>query len=142
VDPFPAGLKIVAGNAIARSPQSLRVTSWGCGLGGERSSTVPACPRGTPGGLLLRVRFPDCWDGRRLDSPDHKRHMAYSRAGRCSLTHPVEVPSISLLIFYGVTDASDAELSSGGRFSGHADFVNSWHQPTLAALVERYLNRN
>ena len=142
VDPFPAGLKVVAGNALARSPQSLRVTSWSCGLGGERSSSVPACVGAKLGGLLLRVRFPDCWDGRRLDSSDHKRHMAYSRVGHCPLTHPVEVPSISLVVFYAVTGVSDAELASGGQFSGHADFVNSWHQPTLSALVDRYLNRN
>jgi hypothetical protein len=29
--------------------------------------------------LQLDVIFPDCWDGRHLDSPDHKSHMAYSR---------------------------------------------------------------
>jgi Domain of unknown function (DUF1996) len=140
VDAFPAGLKVVAGNAMARSRQSLRVTSWSCGFGGEQSSTVPACLGGRYDGLRLRVRFPDCWDGRRLDSVDHKRHMAYSSAGRCPLTHPVEVPAISLVIHYGVSGASDAELSSGGQLSGHADFVNAWDQRTLVALVDRYLN--
>jgi Domain of unknown function (DUF1996) len=141
VDPFPAGLKMVAGNAKARSPQSLRVTSWSCGYGGERSSTIPVCPGGGFADLRLRVRFPDCWDGRHLDSVDHKRHMAYSVAGRCPLTHPVEVPAISLVIHYGVPGARDAELASGGQFSGHADFINAWDQRTLSALVDRYLDR-
>jgi Domain of unknown function (DUF1996) len=141
VDPFPAGLKVIAGNAAARSPQSLRVTSWSCGFGGERSSTVPACLGGKLDDLRLRVRFPDCWDGKRLDSVDHRRHMAYSNAGRCPLTHPVEVPAISLVIHYGVPGDRDSELASGGQFSGHADFVNAWDQRTLAALVDRYLNR-
>jgi hypothetical protein len=141
VDPFPAGLKMVAGNAMARSPQNLRVISWSCGFRPKQSSTVPACVGAKLAGLRLRVRFPDCWDGERLDSVDHKRHMAYSRASRCPLTHPVEVPSISLVIFYDVPGGPDAELASGGQFSGHADFVNAWDQRTLAALVDRYLNR-
>jgi Domain of unknown function (DUF1996) len=141
VDPFPAGLKMIAGDAMARSAQSLRVTSWFCGFGREQSSTVPTCLGSRFAGLRLRVRFPDCWDGERLDRADHKSHMAYSRAGRCPLTHPVEVPSISLVIFYGVPGGPDAELASGGQFSGHADFVNAWNQRALAGLVDRYLNR-
>jgi hypothetical protein len=140
VDPFPAGLKMVAGNAKARSPQSLRVTSWSCGFSGERSTTLPPCPGGRFADLRLRVRFPDCWDGEHLDSVDHRRHMAYSSAGRCPLTHPIEVPGITLVIYYGVPGDRDAELASGGQFSGHADFINAWDQRTLAALVDRYLN--
>jgi hypothetical protein len=41
-----------------------------------------------------------------------------------------------------VTGGPNAELSSGGDFSGHADFVNAWNQPTLERLVDRYLNRS
>ena len=140
VDPFPAGLKMIAGDAMARSTQSRRVVAWGCGLSSRSSSTVPACLGGLRDGLRLRVRFPDCWDGRHLDSADHKRHMTYSRAGRCPLTHPVEVPSLSLVIFYGVRGDGDTELASGGQRSGHADFVNAWNQRTLRALVDKYLN--
>jgi Domain of unknown function (DUF1996) len=140
VDPFPAGLKMIAGDAMARSTQSRRVVAWGCGFSSRSSSTVPACGGGPFGGLRLRVRFPDCWDGRRLDSVDHKRHMAYSSGGRCPLTHPVEVPALSLVIFYGVRGGSDTELASGGQLTGHADFVNAWDQRTLRSLVDRYLN--
>jgi Domain of unknown function (DUF1996) len=116
------------------------VTSWSCG-GGERSSTVPTCFPGRRSALRLQVNFPDCWDGRRLDSADHQSHMAYSSDGRCPAAHPVEVPSLTLLIQYGIAGGAGVELSSGGQFSGHADFVNAWNQATLAALVDRYLNR-
>lgn len=50
---------------------------------------IKACPARTPvvrrwpvskrTFLELHVTFPDCWDGVRLDSPDHRSHMAYSR---------------------------------------------------------------
>jgi hypothetical protein len=67
--------------------------------------------------------------------------MAYSSGGVCPASHPVEVPALSLVIYYGIAGGPGAELSSGGQSSAHMDFVNAWDQPTLAALVDRYLNR-
>jgi hypothetical protein len=135
---FPAGLKMIAGNSTARAAQGLQVTSWSCGRRSTVSTTIPTC---TSGSLRLQVNFPNCWDGSRLDSQDHKAHMAHSTDGVCPATHPVEVPALILVVRYGISGGSGAELSSGGQFSGHADFVNAWNQPTLAALVDRYLNR-
>jgi hypothetical protein len=138
VQPFPAGLAMIAGNAAARTPQGFQVTSWSCGRRSTVSAAIPTCPLGS---LRLQVNFPNCWDGSRLDSPDHKAHMAYSSAGVCPASHPVEVPALTLVIHYGISGGSDAELSSGGQFSGHADFINAWDQARLSALVDRYLNR-
>lgn len=28
-------------------------------------------------GIMTSVRFPSCWDGVNLDSPDHMAHMRY-----------------------------------------------------------------
>ena len=139
---FPAGLKIVAGSAAARSPQSLRVTSWSCGFRGrEASSSIPTCFGNRRGGLRLQVNFPNCWDGRSLDSANHQSHMAYSSEGECPGSHPVEVPALTIVVSYPVAGGADLELASGGQFSGHGDFVNAWDQRTLEALVDRYLNR-
>jgi Domain of unknown function (DUF1996) len=143
VDAFPAGLKVIAGDANARTAQSGRVTFWSCAVrGGERSSTIPTCPGTVRGGLRLHVNFPNCWDGERLDSANHKSHMTYSSRGMCPNSHPAEVPALSLVVYYGVSGGPDSELSSGGQFSAHADFVNAWNQPTLARLVDRYLDRS
>jgi Domain of unknown function (DUF1996) len=138
VSPFPAGLKVVAGNAAAQTPQSRRVTYWSCGEG-DASSSLPIC-RDRRSSLRLTVNFPNCWDGRRLDSADHKSHMAYSERGRCPSSHPTEVPALRLVVYYGIAGSRTAELASGGEFSGHADFVNAWNQRTLSAFVDRYLN--
>jgi Domain of unknown function (DUF1996) len=140
VRPFPAGLRVIAGDAAAQKPQSRRVTYWSCGRRDPATSRLPTCSAPWRSGLRLTVNFPNCWDGRRLDTPDHKSHMAYSRSGRCPSSHPDEVPAISLVIHYGVAGGPDAEIASGGDFSAHADFVNAWDQRSLAALVERYLN--
>jgi hypothetical protein len=139
---FPAGLKIVAGSAAARSPQSLRVTSWSCGFRGrEASSSIPTCFSNRRGGLRLQVNFPNCWDGSRLDGANHQSHMAYSSDGECPESHPVEVPALTIVVSYPVAGGAGLELASGGQFSGHGDFVNAWDQRTLEALVDRYLNR-
>jgi uncharacterized protein DUF1996 len=140
IQPFPAGLKMIADDAAARTAQSLQVTSWSCGGRRSASSTIPTCDGFRRSSLRLQVNFPNCWDGSALDSANHKSHMAYSSAGSCPSSHPVAVPSLSLVIYYGIAGGAGAELSSGGQFSAHADFVNSWDQRTLAALVDRYLN--
>jgi hypothetical protein len=142
VRPFPPGLRMIAGSAMANAPQGMRVTFWNCGVasGLPRSATVPTCPNDRALGLRLHVQFPDCWNGVKLDSPDHQSHMAYSRARRCPATHPVSVPAIALIYRYPTTGGPDAALASGGQFSAHADFFNAWQQSRLAALVETCLN--
>jgi Domain of unknown function (DUF1996) len=134
---------VIAGDARARTAQSTRVTFWSCAVRrAVRSATIPTCPGTTRGGLRLHVNFPNCWDGERLDSANHKSHLAYSSDGACPGSHPVEVPALSLVIYYGVSGGTGAELSSGGQFSAHADFVNAWNQETLVRLVDRYLDRS
>jgi uncharacterized protein DUF1996 len=149
---FPPGLRIVAGNAHAVRPQSARVAYWACGATAVRiriSSTAPKCGvvrtrfkglaqrcAGCPieSGFEIRVKtivelhvnFPDCWDGRRLDSADHHSHMTYSRNYVCPDSYPVKVPLIRLLIRYPITDGHDVVLASGGQLTGHADFFNAW----------------
>jgi hypothetical protein len=138
--PFPAGLVMIAGNRLARRPQSLLVTNWDCGdlENVPRSPTPPSCPDGSSD--RLRVNFPDCWSGKTLDSLDHKSHMAYSVGGRCPRSHPVAVPALSVVFRYPTTDGPAISVSSGSIYSVHADFVNAWDQKALARLVARCLN--
>jgi Domain of unknown function (DUF1996) len=94
-------------------------------------------PRTKPKVLLeLHVNFPDCWDGKHLDSPDHHSHMAYSRAYVCPASHPVKVPLIRLNVRYPITGGEGVHLSPGGVLTGHADFFNAWDQRFLTRLVD------
>jgi Domain of unknown function (DUF1996) len=162
---FPAGLRMVAGNAHAAAPQSPSVTYWDCAGGaGIRSkpSAAPPARCGIVSGqvlvlrkgekklvpmtvrektrLELRVNFPDCWDGKHLDSRDHRSHMAYSHDFVCPRSHPVKVPLIQLMIRYPIVSGKGVTLASGGRFSAHADFFNAWSQGQLTRLVNSCLN--
>jgi Domain of unknown function (DUF1996) len=142
VRPFPAGLKMIAGQGHAFAPQDMQVTYWNCGAAADvpPSADVPTCPAGRMSELRLHVNFPSCWDGKRLDSIDHQRHMAYPMRGACPLTHPVAVPAISLIYRYPIAGGAGVSLSSGGRYSAHADFFNAWRQPVLRSLVDGCLN--
>ena len=147
VHPFPPGLKIVAGDAGATAPQSTRIVFWNCTYPTgpfKPSASIPECARRhermvrrpAAGYLRLNVNFPDCWDGKRLDSPDHRSHMAYSSGLRCPASHPVKVPSLRLTIAYPIRGGAGLALASGGVYSGHADFFNAWKQGELKRLVD------
>ncbi len=139
---FPAGLKIVAGSALAIGTQNLRVVFWNCGVGGgvRPSSLPPTCANTTNDSLRLHVTFPSCWDGRTLDSLDHKSHMAYPTRGLCPASHPVPVPAITLIYRYPTTGGPLTALASGSALTGHADFFNAWNQGELSRLVTTCLD--
>ena len=137
---FPPGLRMIAGDMHATAPQ--QYVSWSCGpeSGRQASRSIPICPRTPSSSLRLTVRFPRCWNGRDLDSPDHRSHVAYAPQGICPSSHPVALPAISLTLRYPVYGGPGLRLSSGGRFSGHADFINAWNQRELVRLVRVCVN--
>ena len=48
-------------------------------------------------GLRIEVAFPQCWDGKNVDSPDHKSHVRYPsfvQDGTCPEDFPVRLPGI------------------------------------------------
>ena len=142
VEAFPAGFRMVAGDAKASSAQPLRTTFWNCGvLGGVRpTSSVPTCPDARRRSLRLHVTFPSCWDGKNLDSADHQSHVRYPMQGRCPARFSHALPQISLIYRYPVSGAGDVQLASGGQLTAHADFFNAWRQGDLQALVDGCLN--
>lgn len=147
VKAFPPGFRVVAGDATTTSAQGLATTFWRCrGLRGPEAGpgfgpteAPPTCPAENP--LTLHVRFPECWDGVSLDSPDHKSHMAYGRFGACPASHPVALPSLTLIAHYPIVGEPGAiTLASGSAYSGHADFFNAWDQAFLQRAVTECLN--
>ncbi len=142
VQTFPNNLRMIAGDATATAPQGMRVTSWSCGAasGLAPTSNIPTCPEARGSFLRLHVRFPSCWDGRRLDSADHKSHMAYALGRSCPSTHPVSVPAITQIYRYPTRGGEGFSLASGSQFSAHADFINAWETGELRKLVDDCLN--
>lgn len=141
VKPWPAGFRMIAGDSSSTSAQT-GIVSYQCN-GGSASTTIPACS----GTLSMSVRFPQCWDGSNLDSPDHRSHVAYPSGGRCPATHPVPTPELSLQVFYKTTfgDSSTWRLSSDmngapAGSSGHADWMNGWDPELMKVWVAKVIN--
>lgn len=139
LQPFPAGLRIIAGDGRAAAAQSKKVVYWDCENGGDDTNRTSPVDCGS-GIVSAHVRFPDCWNGVGLDSADHKSHMAYSVDGPgtyrvCPTTHPVPVPRLIYKLEWPLHDGSRLTLASGSAFTLHADFVNSWDQRELERLV-------
>ena len=142
VQPFPPGLRMLAGYATATSPQPLFVVQWDCS-GGPELPSIPQCPGGPSQSLHASIEFPSCWDGRQLDSADHRSHMAYANVdnGACPADHPVSLPQITYEIDYpGITGGPQYTLSSHGTYSMHADFIAAWDPQVQNALVTGCLN--
>lgn len=158
VKPFPAGLRMIAGDMRSVGPQEH--IDWGCqtDLGdGPRSKTIgPNCPVGNV--IEASIEFPFCWDGVNLDSPDHKSHMSFqvwnndTRKLQCPTTHPVELPMITEKIRYRVTEegstsrwrlvSDNYDKTIPGGYSLHADWFNGWDAKVLETWVKNCLQAN
>ena len=140
VQPFPKGLRMIAGDPTATAPQGIERVFWNCKPDDPHEPELPVCPVDQDHALRLHVDFPECWDGVHLDSADHRSHMAYAAGGECPVTHPVAVPSLMLVVSYPVGGAGRFAYSSGSIDSGHADTIVAWRGRALDRLVRRCLN--
>ena len=158
VSPFPAGLRMVAGDMKSTGPQDY--ISWGCynQTINLSSNTIPAdCPVGAT--LEANISFPICWDGVNLDSPNHKSHMSYPVqmpsapwTWSCPTTHPVLMPTMTQKVQYTITEAGSTarwRLSSdnygtdkAGGYSLHADWFNGWDPKVQATWVNNCLRKS
>ena len=107
------------------------------------STALANCPAGNQLGAVINA--PECWDGKNLDSPDHRSHVAYGSYGswgyyKCPSTHPYVIPTFTMGAWYTVASGDNTalwELSSDHMAPGqpkghtfHADFFMAW-DPTV-----------
>lgn len=144
---YPVGLRMIAGDMMATGPQA---NVWyECGKGISR--TIPSnCDNGSL--LIMSVEFPQCWDGRNLDSPNHKSHMSYGAGWPdkgCPASHPVPLAQITQNYRYSVGASGTAtwRLSSdingvAPGISGHADWMNGWDPAVFQRVVDNCYHRS
>ncbi|CAI4213893.1 unnamed protein product [Parascedosporium putredinis] len=108
---FPAGFRMLTGDPMARAKPSGAMTACHrCLSASERTMGGNGAPcaagdtaefpnKPCPGGIRATVIFPSCWDGKNLDSADHRSHVAFQAGSalagdKCPDTHPVRIPQV------------------------------------------------
>ena len=98
-----------------------------------------------PDGLRVEVMFPSCWNGKDVDSPDHKSHMAYPSLvmdGTCPEGYEQRVPSLLYEIIWNTYAFKGMDgqfvLSNGDPtgFGSHGDFMQGWEPGVLQQAVD------
>ena len=128
---LPAGLRMVSDRYV-----------WRCENNTNQGSRIPDSCGGSR--LLGEVFFPSCWNGRDLDSADHRSHMAFPTRDpnmgnlRCPDTHPVHLVEITEIIAYPAASdlagwylSSDVAAGTTDGRSMHADWFGAWDPATL-----------
>jgi len=131
---MPKFLRALTGDAkpTSRGPANARAT-WTCsGFADRLSDKYPICPAGRQ---VMRVQdFPGCWDGKNIDSTNHRSHLAFAdkTSGACPAGF-VAIPQLRITISYNIP----VEIQEKGQyaldsfpeenhnpFSDHNDFIN------------------
>jgi hypothetical protein len=112
------------------------------------------CPAGNRLGAVIEA--PSCWDGKNLDSANHRDHVAYAGYGtwgylKCPAGYPYVIPSFTLGAWYTIasgddtskwtlsSDAMRPDLPRGSTF--HADWFGAWDNTVMAMWTDNCINK-
>lgn len=159
---FPAGFRMISGDPFRRSGGSdfaSQAISYNCldynkNPGNPETGVFPNM--NCPNGLRTQVFFPSCWDGKNLDSTDHKSHVAFPvdayNNGKCPDSHPVHLISIFYEIIWDTNKFKDMWYGNSQPFvwangdptgtSFHGDFLNGWDVDLLQRATDECTNES
>lgn len=143
---LPNQIRFIFGWDMFRPGDAVKGTAWTCS-GNNAKNLADLFAKGCKVGdtLEANTKAPQCWDGKHLDTPDHRSHTAYAsydRKGRlvCPASHPFTFPQEENKALFTVTAdmiAADGtpriRLSSDAMRPGakpgetlHADYMEAW----------------
>ncbi|MEW2399277.1 DUF1996 domain-containing protein [Streptomyces sp. NPDC046862] len=152
VTEMPRLLRIITGDAKAFVNGTANANaSWSC-TGFENKVQLkdkyPVCPRGSD--VVRTFRFQSCWDGRNIDSANHRTHVAFADADGTCANGFRAIPQLVQRIVYDVDAPS---LDDGGRttplfavdsfpeqlhkpVTDHGDFINVFDEDLMREMVD------
>ncbi|MEV5957165.1 DUF1996 domain-containing protein [Streptomyces sp. NPDC051987] len=151
VTEMPRLLRIITGDAKAfvNGPANANA-SWSC-TGYENrqlKDKYPLCPAGSD--VVRTFRFQSCWDGRNIDSANHRTHVAFEAPDGSCPDGFRAIPQLVQRIVYAVDAPS---LADGGRtvplfavdsfpeqlhkpVTDHGDFINVFDESLMRTMVD------
>ncbi|MCX2927135.1 DUF1996 domain-containing protein [Streptomyces sp. NEAU-W12] len=151
VTAMPRLLRIITGDAksFVNGPANANA-SWSCTGFEDRqlADKYPLCPQGSD--VVRTFDFQSCWDGRNIDSANHRTHMAFVDAqGNC----PSGFTPVPQLVQRIVYDVDAPSLDDGGATTplfavdsfpeqlhkpgtDHGDFINVFEEDLMQEMVD------
>ncbi|KAF9654023.1 hypothetical protein BDM02DRAFT_1154676 [Thelephora ganbajun] len=154
---FPDNFRMISGNSAKAPPTGSaeqRAVSFLCLNFNGVSSKHDFLPEmSCPNGVRAQLNFQSCWDGKNVDSPDHKSHVSYRAggpdSGDCTPDFPFSLPRIFNEMYYDTPQFNDKLnlaknpkqpfVFSNGDATGamyHGDFYMGWDRNTLQRVVK------
>jgi hypothetical protein len=102
------------------------------------SDVYPLCPLGR--GLMRILEFPSCWDGRNVDSANHRTHVVFpDSSGRCR-PGTTPIPKLTMTLTYDVPAGPSFAIDTFPEqrhepVTDHGDFLNLRTAESTAQLV-------
>ncbi|KAJ7598678.1 hypothetical protein C8J56DRAFT_914678 [Mycena floridula] len=104
------------------------------------------------GGIRSQLNFPTCWNGKDIDTANHKDHVAYATGASfgnfgtgCPSTHPVTIPLLYFETYWDTAPYASSWVNGKSPFvwsmgdptgyGYHADYMMGWPEATLKAAM-------
>jgi hypothetical protein len=145
VKAMPRFLRVLTGDAkVSTNGTKNARASWSC-AGFEQKTVInkyPICPEGSK---VMRIHdFPSCWDGKNIDSKNHRDHIVFPNANGSCAKGFKPVPQLRVTLAYDIPRA----IQKAGQYkvdsfpqedhnpaTDHDDFANVMSQQIMNRVV-------